>query len=389
MTLHIFLTFLKLGVTSFGGPMAHLAIFRQVFVQQRQWLNEAEYSQLVALCQVIPGPASSQVGMALGYRQGRLTGAIAAFVGFTLPSALIMGLAGWGWVQGVGLEIQTLVMALKCVAVAIVTDAVLGMWRSLCQTPACRLWAVVSVILLLGVNHPLMPLIILTVALVAGVVQHQSTPPATNHLGGKEIRHLIRWLAVMGALGGLLWLAVTLKGGAAESLAWSMYQSGALVFGGGHVVLPLLDATVSPPIAPETFLAGYGFAQAMPGPLFTLASFIGAVYPGIDPVVGVGLATICIFIPGILYLVATLPAAVAMMGALQPRLQWVNACVVGLLLAVLIDPIIQTTVVDGITTLLAGVGLVMTLGFRQSPLRVVIVLVTLAYAVTAVSRWVL
>lgn len=387
MTRHIFLTFLHLGMTSFGGPMAHLAIFRRVFVEQKQWVSDAEYSQLVALCQIIPGPASSQVGMALGYRQGKLAGAVAAFLGFTLPSAVIMGFAGWAWSQGIGMDLQTLVIALKCVAVAVVTDAALGMWRSLCQTPARRLWTVISAVLFLSIDHPLMPLIVIAIALIVGIMQHRSAPRATEGVQAKAMQHLIRWLGVMTALGGILWLAVTVRGGALESLAWSMYQAGALVFGGGHVVLPLLDATVSPPIAPETFLAGYGFAQAMPGPLFTLASFIGAVYPGMDPVIGVGLATGLIFLPGILYLVATLPVAVTLMGAMQDHLQWVNACVVGLMLAVLIDPIIQATVVNGSTALLAGVGLVMTLGFRQSPLRVVIVLVTLAYALTAVSPW--
>ncbi|MGA1207212.1 MAG: chromate efflux transporter [Litorivicinaceae bacterium] len=381
---HIFWTFLTLGCTAFGGPMAHLALFRREFVTQRHWISDADYSQLVALCQLIPGPASSQVGMALGYRQGGLAGACAAFLGFTLPSAILMGLAGWAWIAGLGVDTKTLVTALKCVAVAVIADAALGLWRSLCQTPATKLVALLSMGCFVSLSHPLAPLGIIGLAFAAALLTPGSSPSAVpdKPMAGSG---MLGWLSLIGGLGMLLWFLSHWVATPLTALVWGLYQSGALVFGGGHVVLPLLESTVSPPVSADSFLAGYGIAQAMPGPLFTVATFIGAVYPGVDPVLGAILATLCIFLPGALFLMATLPTAMTTMQALQPRLQFVNACVVGLIFAVLIHPVSQTAVIDGITAALAGLGLLMTLVFRQSPLRVVLVVVSAAYGLGAIT----
>lgn len=381
----LFWTFLKLGCTAFGGPMAHLALFRQELVVRKQWVDEAEYSQLVALCQVIPGPASSQVGMALGYRRGGFWGALAAFVGFTLPSAVLMALAGWAWVAGLGFETDTLVLALKCVAFVVVTDAALGMWRALCRTPITRGVAVLTMMLFVSINHPLAPLTVMAIAFGLALWQSREAHATDVSSPIVGVPRLLGWITVIGVIGGIFWLLAGTTGAPLSALAWALYQSGALVFGGGHVVLPLLDATVSPPLSPETFLAGYGLAQAMPGPLFTIATFIGSVYPGVNPLLGAVLATLCIFLPGALFLTATLPTAMAAMQTVQAHVHYVNASVVGLVFAVLIDPISRTAVVDSTTMILSGIGLLLTLGFRQSPLRVVLVMVTVAYGITAIT----
>lgn len=381
----LFWTFLKLGCTAFGGPMAHLALFRQELVVRKQWVDEAEYSQLVALCQVIPGPASSQVGMALGYRRGGFWGALAAFVGFTLPSAVLMALAGWAWVAGLGFETDTLVLALKCVAFVVVTDAALGMWRALCRTPITRGVAVLTMMLFVSINHPLAPLTVMAIAFGLALWQSREAHATDVSSPIVGVPRLLGWITVIGVIGGIFWLLAETTGAPLGALAWALYQSGALVFGGGHVVLPLLDATVSPPLSPETFLAGYGLAQAMPGPLFTIATFIGSVYPGVNPLLGAVLATLCIFLPGALFLTATLPTAMAAMQTVQAHVHYVNASVVGLVFAVLIDPISRTAVVDSTTMILSGIGLLLTLGFRQSPLRVVLVMVTVAYGITAIT----
>lgn len=381
----LFWTFLKLGCTAFGGPMAHLALFRQELVVRKQWVDEEEYSQLVALCQVIPGPASSQVGMALGYRRGGFWGALAAFVGFTLPSAVLMALAGWAWVAGLGFETDTLVLALKCVAFVVVTDAALGMWRALCRTPITRGVAVLTMMLFVSINHPLAPLTVMAIAFGLALWQSREAHATDVSSPIVGVPRLLGWITVIGVIGGIFWLLAETTGAPLGALAWALYQSGALVFGGGHVVLPLLDATVSPPLSPETFLAGYGLAQAMPGPLFTIATFIGSVYPGVNPLLGAVLATLCIFLPGALFLTATLPTAMAAMQTVQAHVHYVNASVVGLVFAVLIDPISRTAVVDSTTMILSGIGLLLTLGFRQSPLRVVLVMVTVAYGITAIT----
>lgn len=373
--------------------MAHLAIFRREFTQQREWLSDAEFSELVALCQFIPGPASSQVGMALGYRRGGLLGALAAFLGFTAPSALIMALAAAAWAHGMLPDTETALIALKCVAVAVVTDAALGMWRQLCQTPATRLTAVLSAVLLLALAHPLAQLGLIAIAVGVGITQyraatHGEAERAPNPQIGAILQHGIVWVSIALLLGLSILLLSTLWATPISSLMWSMYQAGGLVFGGGHVVLPLLEASVVPPIDSDTFLAGYGLAQAMPGPLFTVASFLGAVFPGVGPIEGALLATGMIFLPGGLLLAAAMPAMQHYLALWRPHLIWVNAVVVGLLFAVLMNPVIQSAVVDSRSAFLAGVGLVMTLGLKQSPLRVVIGLLSLAYLMRGLADWI-
>ncbi len=342
----IFRVFLRLGLTAFGGPIAHLGYFHDEFVTRRRWLSEQSYADLVALCQFLPGPASSQVGMALGLFRGGYPGALAAWAGFTLPSAIALilfalGLASYGDALPAGL-----LQGLKVVAVAVVAKAVWGMGRSLCPDAArislmaasCCLvlllpsaWVQVGTILLAGLigRYGLTP---------AQTTAHEPLPLALSPRAG------LRWLGLFAALLlGLPLLAQALPG-PTLSLVDAFYRAGSLVFGGGHVVLPLLQAEVVTPgwVANETFLAGYGAAQAVPGPLFTFAAFLGAAHHG-PPTgwLGGGIALAAIFLPAFLLVAGALPfwEGLRRNSHAQAALAGINAAVVGLLLAALYDPV--------------------------------------------------
>lgn len=344
--LDVFLIFLRLGLTSFGGPVAHLGYFRTEFVERRRWLDEAAYADLVALCQFLPGPASSQVGMALGLSRAGLWGALAAWAGFTLPSAallvafaFVVGTAGdvgdAGWLRG-----------LKIVAVAIVAQAVLGMSRTL--TPdrprlLIALGAAVTALLL-----PEAPAQVGIIA-AAGLIGWRALPAAelraTSGLPVRLSRR--RGAAFLGVFAALLALLPVLRaalGGPALALVDSFYRAGALVFGGGHVVLPLLEAEVVRGgwVTPDAFLAGYGMTQAVPGPLFTFSAYLGAVSTlGLPALTAAGLALGAVFLPSFLLVAGALPfwSALRERPPAQAALRGVNAGVVGLLLAALYSPV--------------------------------------------------
>jgi chromate transporter len=357
--LTVFWIFLRLGLTSFGGPIAHLGYFRAEFVEKRRWLDDAAYGDLVALCQFLPGPASSQVGFALGKMHAGLPGAFAAFLGFTLPSFALMAGAAYGlslldpaqtgpWLQG-----------LKLAAVAVVTQAVLGMAKNLCPDAPRQALAAAAAALLLLAPHPLLPVAIVAVGLLIGPFLVKSAPPAAAGADtrGKPLA-ILCGIAFLALLFGLPWLAPHNE---AAALADASYRAGALVFGGGHVVLPMLQsATVdSGWLSQSDFLAGYAAAQAVPGPLFTFAAFVGgAANIGPGGVAGAAIATAAIFAPGFLILLAALPFW-AQLKSWAPAMRAVagaNAAVVGVLGAALASPItlgVVTTPGDAAVAIMA------------------------------------
>jgi len=349
----VFRVFLRLGLTSFGGPVAHLGFFRQAFVEQRRWLSDKAYADLVALCQFLPGPASSQVGMALGFLRAGHAGALAAWLGFTLPSALLMMALAWGLLTQAAALPGGVLQGLKIAALAVVAQAVWGMGRQLCTGPvrlAIMALACCAVLALPGAG---VQLAVIALAAVAG--RWCITPDATATPEPLPLRLTqregARWLALFFLLlCALPLLALTLPGPVTTRVD-VFYRAGALVFGGGHVVLPLLQAEVVPRgwLDTEAFLAGYGAAQAVPGPLLSFAAFVGAAAPGsaalpsglAGSALGGGLALVAIFAPAFLLVIGALPFWMQLRQHPQAHaaLAGVNAAVVGLLLAALLQPL--------------------------------------------------
>lgn len=344
--LEVFLAFLKLGLTSFGGPVAHLGYFRDEFVVRRQWLDEKGYSDLVALCQFLPGPASSQVGMALGLQRAGWLGALAAWIGFTMPSALALILFAFGVLSGAGWEASGVVHGLKVMAVAVVAQAVWGMSKSLCPDRLRGGVAMGAALMVWWLPSPFIQVIVLVLGGLIGW-RALSLPhlPAVQHQDCGVSRTTG---AVLLTLCGLLLLALPALAAWSGSYLWSamasFYQAGSLVFGGGHVVLPMLQASVVPAgwVGNDAFLAGYGAAQAVPGPLFSFAAFLGAVMPSPLGGWGGGLALlVAIFVPSFLLLAGALPfwESLRQRDGIQRVMAGVNAAVVGILGAALYDPV--------------------------------------------------
>ncbi|KEA64978.1 Chromate transport protein ChrA [Marinobacterium lacunae] len=351
----VFLIFLRLGLTSFGGPVAHLGYFREAFVQRRRWLSDRQYADLVALCQLLPGPASSQVGMAIGLARAGYPGLIAAWLGFTLPSALLLILAAIGVGQFEGEWLYGVIQGLKLVAVVVVAQALAGMRRSLITGPRHLLLMFASAAMMLVVGGVWSQLAVIALGALAGRLWLSPTAAQGESplaIGGIGRAQALCWLGLLLAGLMLMPLLVHLYPGDGVRLVDGLYRSGTLVFGGGHVVLPLLQSEVVTTglIEESRFLAGYGLAQAVPGPLFTLASFIGAA---VDPSQGwlealaLGLlATLAVFLPAFLLLVGVLPFwhTLCQHPAMRAALAGINAAVVGLLLAALWDPVIGSAV---------------------------------------------
>ncbi|OWY27638.1 chromate efflux transporter [Herbaspirillum robiniae] len=341
----LFLIFLRLGLTSFGGPIAHLGYFRDEFVARRHWLSEQGYADLVALCQFLPGPASSQVGMAVGILRHGYPGAFVAWAGFTLPSAVALILFALGISHGSHLP-PDMLHGLKLAAVAVVAQAVLGMARKLCtDAPRIAIAALAAgaTLLLPGAAGQLA---IIVVAGVGGVLILQAPHETGNEPMPVTIakRAGIAWLALFCALLALLpLLASTLPWQALADVS-AFFRTGALVFGGGHVVLPLLQAEVVPGglVSNDVFLAGYGAAQAVPGPLFTFAAFLGASMQ-VAPSGWSGgmICLLAIFAPSFLLVAGTMPfwADLRRSSRMRSALGGVNAAVVGLLAAALYYPV--------------------------------------------------
>ena len=347
--LEVLLAFLRLGCTSFGGPVAHIGYFHTEFVERRRWLSEATFADLVALCQFMPGPASSQLGMAIGLLRAGWLGMAAAWAGFTLPSAMLMigfayGVAALGdvgnaaWLKG-----------LKLVAVAVVAQAVWGMAQSLAPDRSRATLAVAAALIALAVPSSLGQVCAIAVGAVAGFSLLPRPPPAFSPehaaLGVPQHRDLsAAAIALFLALLVFLPPIAAAMGSQSLRLVDAFYRAGALVFGGGHVVLPLLQAAMVPNgwVSNDAFLAGYGAAQAVPGPLFTFAAYLGAVMlPAPNGALGGLLALVAIFAPSFLLVIGLLPIwdTLRRRQAMQAMLRGVNAAVVGVLLAALYTPV--------------------------------------------------
>jgi chromate transporter len=346
-SLEVLRVFLRLGLTSFGGPVAHLGYFRAEFVERRRWLDEPAFADIVALCQFLPGPASSQVGISLGILRAGLPGAFAAWLGFTSPSALGMILFAYGVTEFGDLSHAAWLHGLKIVAVAVVAQAVWGMARSLCPDRERATIAVGSAILALAIPSAAGQIgAIVAGGLIGSALLRDGTAPQA---GVGLAVHLPRAWSVAAAIaffGLLIGLPVLAAAVPSHTIALidSFYRSGALVFGGGHVVLPLLQAAVVPPgwVTNDTFLAGYGAAQAVPGPLFTFSAYLGTVMgPAPNGWTGGLICLAAIFLPSFLLLIGALPFwdTLRRRPAVQSALRGVNAAVVGLLLAALYKPV--------------------------------------------------
>ncbi|MCK8515703.1 chromate efflux transporter [Methylonatrum kenyense] len=372
----VFTAFLKLGLTSFGGPVAHLAFFQTVFVRERQWLDSRAYAELVALCQFLPGPASSQVGMAIGLHRAGAAGAVAAWLAFTAPSALLMITAGLT-LSGTDLSQHAgLLQGLKAAAVGVVAWAIWNMARSL--TPDFNRLLIAALACLLALFVPTVLGQLAGIALGA-VLAHWLVPASAAQTGsGLRLSIGRRGGLIAGALFLAGLLGLPLLAGLGNQMALtvldSMYRAGALVFGGGHIVLPLLHAETvqTGMISSDTFLAGYGLAQAMPGPLFSFAGLIGSSAGGI----GLGiLAVVAIFLPGSLLVLAILPFWERVRGNHRIRLLLggVNAAVVGILAAAFYDPVMTAGLSqwrDG----LVAVGVIAALAWGRIPVWLLILL---------------
>jgi chromate transporter len=363
----VFLVFLRLGLTSFGGPVAHLGYFRTEFVERRRWLGEAAYADLVALCQFLPGPASSQLGLGLGLMRAGYPGALAAWAGFTLPSALALIALALGITQAADTLPTGLLHGLKVVAVAVVAQAVWGMARSLCPDGSRRLLMLAAAALLIAWPGTLAQLLAIALAASIGVAAMHPLPDAVHEPLPMPVsrREGAAWLALFFALLAGLPLLVWVFPSQALAVVDAFYRAGSLVFGGGHVVLPLLQTSVVPTgwVENDAFLAGYGAVQAVPGPLFTFAAFLGAsMQTGPTGWVGGLLALLAIFLPAFLLVVGALPFWESLRGQVRVRaaLMGVNAAVVGLLLAALWNPVITSgihSIADGLLALAALLAL--------------------------------
>jgi chromate transporter len=374
--LEVLRVFLKLGLTSFGGPVAHLGYFRREFVVRRTWLDERAYADLVALCQFLPGPASSQTGFAIGLMRAGYLGGLAAWAGFTLPSAIAMTLIAYGEGALKGPVGEGLMHGLKLVAVAVVAQAVLGMAQSLCPDRPRATIAVVSLIVMAFAPAAWAQIAVILLGALAGLVLcRQGGDVAVAAAETPISRRMATVFA--GVFFALLALSFIPVRPGAPALAAAFYRSGGLVFGGGHVVLPLLRTAVVDPgwVTDSAFLAGYGAAQAVPGPLFTFAAFLGAV-ASIAPggVAGAALALVAIFAPGILLVMAALPFWNGLRARLNARaaMAGVNAAVVGLLAAALYNPVWTSAVRSPVDFAIAAAGFVALIVWRAPPLIVVI-----------------
>jgi chromate transporter len=376
--LEVFTAFGKLGLTSFGGPVAHIGYFRREFVERRKWLDDAEFARLLALCQFLPGPASSQFGFSMGLLRAGWLGAVAAFIAFTLPSAVLMFAFATALPAMHGAIGQAAIHGLKLVAVAVVAQGVMGMARQLCPDAPRATIAVAAAALVLVSGIPWMQLVVVAGGALAGLafcrsVQSPKGSPLAPPFGVRTGAALLAVFAVL--LFGLPVLARSEGGFFAVSDAF--YRSGALVFGGGHVVLPLLRDTVVAPgwVSSDDFLAGYGAAQAVPGPMFSFASYLGARLPGDEGGArGSIVALLSIFLPGLLLVSGSLPLwrAIADHPLAARAVAGVNAAVVGLLAAALYDPVWTSAVHAPVDVAIAAVAFVMLVAWRASPLLAVV-----------------
>ena len=373
----VFRAALKLGLTSFGGPIAHIGYFERTYVRQRRWLTAEQYGGIVALCQMLPGPTSSQIGFSIGLHRAGWIGAAAAWLGFTLPSALLMYLCAVFITNWQGAMAHSLLHGLQLVAVAVVAQAVWNMAHSFCRDRLTLAIALAAACLLVSIAGPVTQLAVLGAAALAGMRWCRNS--------GVEAAQLELPISSAGAWGALGLFAVLLLALPAlgvlfprsiVALADIFYRSGALVFGGGHVVLPLLRDAMVPPgwISDDRFLTGYGLAQAVPGPLFTLAAYLGAANAYAPSAWSACCAVIFIFLPGLLMTIAALAlwSRVSRHDIVRSALAGVNAAVVGILAAALYNPVWKTAVLAPIDIGIALFGLLLLVRCRVPPIAVVL-----------------
>jgi chromate transporter len=369
----VFRAFLILGLTSFGGPVAHLGYFREAFVVRRRWLTDAAYGDIVALCQFLPGPSSSQVGIALGWQRAGHAGALAAWLAFTLPSVILL----LAFVYGIGIVAPPagLLHGLKIAAFAVVAIAAWQMAMSLAPDWPRRFVAAAAAIAILAIGGNLTQIGVLAVAAVIGAL-FLRRPPDSN--GAAPSRPSILPLVLFFALLALLPILATLTADPIAIIADRFYRAGSLVFGGGHVVLPLLEAELVEPglIDRNAFLAGYGAAQAVPGPLFSFAAYAGALLNlPVNGLAGAVIALVAIYVPSFLLVFGTLPWWYRLrgIGRLRGALDLANAAVVGLIIATLYDPVATEAITTYWDAALALAALVMLGYLRWAPWLVVLV----------------
>lgn len=387
--MEVFVAFLRLGLTSFGGPIAHLAYFRREFVERRRWIAEADFARLLALCQFLPGPASSQLGFSLGLLRAGWIGALAAFAAFTLPSAILLfafaeifpsisGGIGDGAIHG-----------LKLVAVAVVSQGVLGMARQLCPDAPRASIAAISAAVLLVSGAAWMQVLVVALGAMAGLALLRDVPSVSG--AALDAPYGMRVGTILLAAFALLLFGLPLAAHERPgllSVVDGFYRAGALVFGGGHVVLPLLRETVVAPgwVSADDFLAGYGAAQAVPGPMFTLSAYLGARLPGAQGgAIGSGVALVSIFLPGFLLVAGALPLwrSIATKPLAVRAVAGVNAAVVGLLAAALYDPVWTSAIASPVDVAIAMVGFTLLVAWRASALVVVLWCVAASLAAAA------
>jgi chromate transporter len=385
----LFGIFLRLGLTCFGGPAAHIGYFREEFVQRRRWLDEHTYSDIVALCQFLPGPGSSQVGIAIGRIRGGVLGAVAAWLGFTLPSVVLLVAFGYGYTHmGHTWSVQ-LLHGLKVAAVAVVAQAVWSMGRTLCPDRSRATIAVIATLVVTVLGATAGQIVAIVLAGVAGATLLKTAtdmPKAPAGMPGTK-RGAVICLATFVALLIGLPLAASWAHVYWLDLFSSFYRVGSLVFGGGHVVLPLLQAVVVPRgwVSINEFLAGYGAAQAIPGPLFTFAAFLGAIGRGVPSGPGgAALATLAIFLPSFLLVGAALPlwGKLRTFAPMRRAMAGINAAVVGILFAALYDPVWTSAVHSAIDFCIAVLALLLLTWWRLPSWAVVLITAAVTWAVT-------
>jgi chromate transporter len=387
----MFWVFFKLGLTSFGGPIAHIGYFHKLFVEQKKWFSAEEYAEIVSLCQFLPGPTSSQVGMSIGLKCGGISNAFAAWLGFTIPSMLIMIAAGYGILTFDGTSLTTILHVLKLLAAAVILQAVLSMAKTLTPDWTRRILALTATIILVVNPTALMQLFVLGAGIIAGIFLSGNKSAEIQKTESKSKTYsyasFIQKLGPVSAIiFGILLFALPLLAIAYTSpiieIANIFFQSGALVFGGGHVVLPLLQSQLVPNglISHTDFMAGYGMTQAIPGPLFTFAAYLGVMMPtGLPAWVSGIVCLIIIFLPAILLVLAVIPFWDSIPGNsyIQAGLYGINAVVVGLLLAALINPILILSLKSGFDIIII-LGLFLLLVFSRLPVWLVILGASLA-----------
>lgn len=367
-SIDIFVRFLLLGLTSFGGPAAHIGYFRRRFVDELEWLDEDRFARLISLTQFLPGPGSSQLGFGIGLDRAGIPGALAAFAGFTLPSVLLMTGAALGASRLFGSDVvDAAIHGLKLLAVVVVADAALSMYQSFCQRKVAAAVTGLAAIVLIVSSGILIQLAVLLAAALVGTFWLAPAEDGETALTRPRSMPLV------------IFMAMLLTASVVPLMASDFFIAGSLVFGGGHVVLPLLEELVAAELGQDAFLTGYALAQAVPGPMFTIASYLGVLLSPEMPLAGAAIATAMIFLPGFLLMFAFQESWLRLSGAgpLAGAAAGINAAVVGLLVAALYDPVIVSAVTSETDVAIVIAGFIALRGLRLNVAVVVILMAML------------